>query len=132
MTFKDLRVKGTRLQNTLEDMAQIGATSGGGVQRLTLTSEDKQARDLFVTWLQDLNLEVTVDEMGNIFGKRLGINKDLPPVISGSHIDSQPKGGRFDGMLGVMGVLEVLRTIDDNDLSTDRSIIIVNWTRLGI
>jgi N-carbamoyl-L-amino-acid hydrolase len=128
MTFKDLRVKGTRLQNTLEDMAQIGATSGGGVQRLTLTSEDKQARDLFVTWLQDLNLEVTVDEMGNIFGKRLGINKDLPPVISGSHIDSQPKGGRFDGMLGVMGILEVLRTIDDNDLSTDRSIIIVNWT----
>ncbi|MGD9363872.1 MAG: Zn-dependent hydrolase, partial [Desulfobacterales bacterium] len=97
MDLKELRVNGKRLQNTLEEMAKIGATPGGGVQRLTLTDEDKQARDLFISWLNELDLEVTIDEMGNIFGKRPGKNNDLPPVMSGSHIDSQPKGGRFDG-----------------------------------
>jgi N-carbamoyl-L-amino-acid hydrolase len=128
MDHKDLRVNGKRLQNTLEDMAKIGATPGGGVQRLTLTDEDKQARDLFVSWLNELNLEVTIDEMGNIFGKRPGINNDLPPVMSGSHIDSQPKGGRFDGILGVMGPLEVLRTLNENQIETERPIVIVDWT----
>ncbi len=128
MDLKNLRVNGGRLQGTLEEMAKIGATPGGGVQRLTLTDEDKQARDLFVSWLKELNLEVTVDEMGNIFGKRPGRNNDLPPVMSGSHIDSQPKGGRFDGILGVMGPLEVLRTLHDNNIETERPIIIVDWT----
>ena len=128
MDLKALRVIGGRLQGTLEEMAKIGATPGGGVQRLTLTDEDKQARDLFVSWLKELNLEVTVDEMGNIFGKRPGRNNDLPPVMSGSHIDSQPKGGRFDGILGVMGPLEVLRTLHDNNIETERPIIIVDWT----
>ncbi len=109
-------------------MAKIGATPGGGVQRLTLTDEDKQARDLFVNWLKELNLEVTIDEMGNIFGQRPGKNNDLPPVMSGSHIDSQPKGGRFDGILGVMGPLEVLRTLNENDIETERPIVIVDWT----
>jgi N-carbamoyl-L-amino-acid hydrolase len=128
MKFNDLQVNGTRLQNTLEEMATIGATAGGGVQRLTLTHEDKQARDLFVKWLQDLNLEITIDEMGNIFGKRQGKNHNLLPVMSGSHLDTQPKGGRFDGILGVMGALEALKTLHDNDLETERSIIVVNWT----
>jgi len=128
MELKDLRVNGKRLQGTLEEMAKIGATPGGGVQRLTLTDEDKQARDLFVKWLQKLNLEITVDEMGNIFGKRPGKNNDLPPVMSGSHIDSQPKGGRFDGILGVMGPLEVLRTLHENDVETERPLVIVDWT----
>ncbi|MGD9300354.1 MAG: Zn-dependent hydrolase, partial [Desulfobacterales bacterium] len=89
MNLNDLRVKGKRLQGSLEDMAKIGATPGGGVQRLTLTDEDKQARDLFVQWLKELELEITIDEMGNIFGKRPGKKNDLPPVMSGSHIDSQ-------------------------------------------
>jgi N-carbamoyl-L-amino-acid hydrolase len=128
MNLKDLRINGTRLQNTLEEMAIIGATPGDGVQRLTLTDEDKQARDLFVTWLQALDLEITIDEMGNIFGKWLGKDNDLPPVMSGSHIDSQPKGGRFDGILGVMGALEVLRTLNENNLETERPIEVVNWT----
>jgi len=128
MDLKDLRVNGKRLQGTLEEMAKIGATPGGGVQRLTLTDEDKQARDLFVKWLQALNLEIIVDEMGNIFGKRPGKNNDLPPVMSGSHIDSQPKGGRFDGILGVMGPLEVLRTLHENNVETERPIVIVDWT----
>ncbi|MGD1970862.1 MAG: Zn-dependent hydrolase, partial [Desulfobacterales bacterium] len=128
MDYKDLRINGKRLQNSLEEMAKIGATPGGGVQRLTLSDEDKQARDLFVDWLKELNLEINIDEMGNIFGKRPGKNNDLPPVMSGSHIDSQPKGGRFDGILGVMGPLEVLRTLHENNIETERPIMIVDWT----
>ena len=128
MKLKDLRVNGKRLQSTLEEMAKIGATPRGGVQRLTLTDEDKQARDFFVNWLKELNLEITIDEMGNIFGRRPGKNNDLPPVMSGSHIDSQPKGGRFDGVLGVMGALEVLRTLHESNIETERPIVIVDWT----
>lgn len=128
MDLSDLSVNGKRLQGSLEEMAKIGATPGGGVQRLTLTDEDKQARDLYVSWLKELNLEITVDEMGNIFGKRAGKNNDLPPVMSGSHIDSQPKGGRFDGILGVMGPLEVLRTLHENHVETERPIVICDWT----
>jgi N-carbamoyl-L-amino-acid hydrolase len=128
MDLKDLRVNGKRLQGSLEEMAKIGATPGGGVQRLTLTDEDNQARDLFVQWLKELDLEITIDEMGNIFGKRPGKNNDLPPVMSGSHIDSQPKGGRFDGILGVMGPLEALRTLHQNNVATERPIVIVDWT----
>ncbi len=128
MNPENLRVNGKRLQQTLEDMAKIGATPAGGVQRLTLTDEDKAARDLFVQWLKELNLEITIDEMGNIFGKRAGKNNALTPVLSGSHIDSQPKGGRFDGTLGVMTVLEVLRTLDENDIRTERPLVIVDWT----
>jgi N-carbamoyl-L-amino-acid hydrolase len=123
-----LRINGQRLQKTLEEMASIGATPGGGVQRLTLSDEDQRARDLFVQWLGELNLQITVDEMGNIFGRRPGRNNDLAPVMSGSHIDSQPKGGRFDGILGVMGPLEVLRTLEENDIETERPLVIVDWT----
>jgi len=128
MEIKDLRVNGMRLQETLEEMAKIGATPNGGVQRLTLSDEDKEARDLFVKWLKEMDLDITIDEMGNIFGKRGGKNNDLAPVMSGSHMDSQPKGGRFDGILGVMGALEVLRTIHENKIETERPIIIVDWT----
>jgi N-carbamoyl-L-amino-acid hydrolase len=109
-------------------MAKIGATPNGGVQRLALSDEDKQARDLFVKWLKQLDLEVSIDELGNIFGKRDGINNDLAPVMSGSHIDSQPKGGRFDGILGVMGPLEAIRTLNENNIKTNRPITIVAWT----
>jgi len=128
MSVKDLRVNGVRLRATLEEMAKIGATPGGGVQRLALSDEDKRARDLFTRWLHEIGLEVMVDEMGNIFGKRAGKNRALPPVVSGSHIDSQPKGGRFDGILGVMGALEVVRTIEDMGIQTERPIVIVDWT----
>jgi N-carbamoyl-L-amino-acid hydrolase len=128
MEIKNIRVNGIRLQETLEEMAKIGATPNGGVQRLTLSDEDKEARDLFVRWLKEMDLEITIDEMGNIFGKRGGKNNDLAPVMSGSHIDSQPKGGRFDGILGVMGALEVLRTIHENKIETERPIVIVDWT----
>jgi N-carbamoyl-L-amino-acid hydrolase len=128
MDISTLRVNGKRLRAALEDMATIGATPGGGVQRLALSNEDKQARELFVHWLQDLGLDITVDDMGNIFGKRDGKHADLQPVMTGSHLDSQPKGGRFDGALGVLGSLEVLRTLNENGIDTIRPIILVNWT----
>ncbi len=128
MEIRSLRVNGKRLRTALEEMARIGSTPGGGVDRLALTDEDRQARDLFLKWLREINLKVTVDEMGNIFGKRPGKNPDLPPVLSGSHLDTQPKGGRFDGILGVMGALEVLRTLKENRVETERTVMIVNWT----
>lgn len=128
MDIKNLKANGKRLRSTLEEMAKIGATPGGGVQRLTLSDEDKTARNLFVKWLKEIDLEVTIDEMGNIFGKRPGRNKDLAPVMSGSHLDSQPKGGRFDGILGVMGALEVMRTIHESKIEVERPVIIVDWT----
>jgi len=126
--IEKLRINGARLKTTLEVMARIGATPSGGVHRLALSDQDKQARDLFITWLREIELEVTIDEMGNIFGKRSGNNNDLSPVMSGSHIDSQPMGGRFDGILGVMGALEVFRTIYENKIETQRPVVIVNWT----
>jgi beta-ureidopropionase / N-carbamoyl-L-amino-acid hydrolase len=128
MDVHKLRINGQRLKDSLEQMARIGATPGGGVQRLTLTDEDRQARDLFVSWLRQIDCEVTVDEMGNIFGRRPGRDNSLAPVMSGSHIDSQPKGGRFDGILGVMGSLEVLRTLHENNVGTERPLVVVDWT----
>ncbi|UCF99497.1 MAG: Zn-dependent hydrolase [Spirochaetaceae bacterium] len=128
MDTKSLRINGKRLRSTLEEMAEIGGTPAGGVTRLALSDEDKRARDLFVKWLKELDLEITIDEMGNIFGRRPGKNNELPPVMSGSHIDSQPKGGRFDGILGVMGALEVMRTLHDSKVETEHPVVIVDWT----
>ncbi|MCF7929727.1 MAG: Zn-dependent hydrolase [Spirochaetales bacterium] len=128
MDMNSLRINGKRLQSTLEEMAKIGGTPNGGVTRLALSDEDKKARDLFVSWLEELDMEITIDEMGNIFGKMPGKNNDLDPVMSGSHIDSQPKGGRFDGILGVMGALEVARTLKENNIQLERPYIVVDWT----
>jgi len=128
MDRQQLRVDGKRLRGALEEMATIGATPNGGVYRLTLSDQDRRARDLFVRWLKELDLEVVVDEMGNIFGQWPGQDNALPPVLTGSHVDSQPKGGRFDGILGVMGALEALRTLRDHKVTTRRPIWIVDWT----
>ncbi len=128
MDLGTLRVNGRRLRESLELMAGIGATAGGGLHRLTLTDEDRRARDLYVGWLREIPLEVTVDEMGNIFGSRPGGENQLPPVLTGSHLDTQPNGGRFDGILGVMGALEVVRTLQENGVKTERAVEIVNWT----
>jgi beta-ureidopropionase / N-carbamoyl-L-amino-acid hydrolase len=128
MNTETLRVNGRRLRTSLESMARFGSTPGGGVSRLALSDEDRDARNMFVSWLKEIELDVTVDEMGNIFGKKDGKDKTLPAVMSGSHIDSQPNGGRFDGILGVMGMLEVLRTLQENKIETRRSVYIVNWT----
>ncbi|MFV3291591.1 Zn-dependent hydrolase [Pseudomonas sp. NY11955] len=122
------RINADRLWGSLMEMAQIGATPAGGVSRLALTELDRQGRDLFVRWAREAGCTVRVDAMGNIFARRPGLRDDLPAVITGSHGDSQPAGGKFDGIYGVLAGIEVLRTLNDLDIQTGRPIEIVNWT----
>ena len=124
----DIKINGKRLWDSLMEMAKIGATDKGGVCRLALTDVDKAARDLFVTWCKEAGCTVTIDKMGNIFGRREGTNPDLPPVMTGSHIDSQPTGGKFDGILGVLAGLEVIRALNDADVKTAAPIEVSAWT----
>ncbi|QHS17681.1 Zn-dependent hydrolase [Halopenitus persicus] len=117
-----------RFRRSFEEYSAIGATDNDGLHRLTLTDEDAAVRDLFVSDLESLGLEVTIDEMGNVFGRRPGTDPDADPVMIGSHLDSQPKGGRFDGQLGVLVALETMRALEDAGIETDRPVEIVNWT----
>src|SRR5690349_848995 len=110
------------------EMAKIGATEKGGVCRLALTDLDKQARDLFCQWAKQAGCTIKVDKMGNIFARRPGKDNSLPPVMTGSHIDTQPTGGKFDGNYGVMAGLEVIRTLNDFNYETTRPIEVVIWT----
>jgi len=128
MLNESLGVNARRLQQTIEELALIGGTAHGGMRRLALTNEDKAARELLMQWLSELDLEVTVDDMGNMFGTLPGRDNSLAPVMSGSHLDTQPMGGRFDGVLGVTGALEVIRTLKDRDIRPERPITLVNWT----
>lgn len=112
----------------MEEMARIGATGGGGVHRLALSDQDKEARDLFAAWARDASLEVRVDQMGNMFARRAGREDGASPAMAGSHLDSVPRGGRFDGSLGVLAALEAVRTLNDRKSLTRRPIEIVNWT----
>ena len=122
------KINGERLWASLMTLAEVGATAGGGVCRLALSDEDKVARDLFVGWCKDAGCNVRVDAVGNIFARRPGRNSALPPVMTGSHIDSQPNGGRFDGAYGVMAGLEVLRALNDANIVTDAPLEVVVWT----
>jgi N-carbamoyl-L-amino-acid hydrolase len=117
-----------RLWHTLMASADIGRTARGGLCRLTLTAEDKAVRDLLAGWARDGGYGLTVDGLGNMFLRREGQDADLPPVVIGSHLDTQAKGGRFDGILGVLAGLEVLRTLDDHRIATRRAVEVVNWT----
>ncbi|HVJ62640.1 MAG TPA: Zn-dependent hydrolase [Tahibacter sp.] len=123
-----LSVNGARLWDSLMEMAKIGATPKGGVCRLALTDLDKQGRDLFVRWAKEAGCTISVDRMGNVFARRAGIDDSLPPVVTGSHADSQPTGGRFDGIYGVLGGLEVIRSLNDRGIRTKRAIETVIWT----
>ena len=123
-----LRINSERLWQSLMTLAQIGATPKGGVARLALTDLDRQGRDLVVSWARELGMNVTVDQIGNIFMRRAGRNPDLPPVMTGSHIDTQPTGGKFDGNYGVLAGLEVVRTLNDHGIETDAPIEVVVWT----
>ena len=124
----NLAVDGARLWDSLMDMARIGATPRGGVKRLTLTDLDRQSRDLFVTWCKAAGCSITVDAMGSIFARRPGTDDSLPPVMVGSHLDTQPTGGKFDGALGVMAALELVRTLNDLDVTTRHPIEVAMWT----
>ena len=123
-----LKINETRLWNSLMEMAKIGATAKGGVCRLALTDLDREGRDLFVKWCKEAGCTVTVDFMGNIFARRPGRNNALAPVGTGSHLDSQPTGGRFDGVYGVLAGLEVIRTLNDLGIETERPLEASVWT----
>lgn len=124
----NLRVDGARLWDSLMQMARIGATPKGGVNRLTLTDLDRESRDLFVAWCREAGCTIGVDCMGSIFARRKGADDALPPVMIGSHLDTQPTGGKFDGALGVLAALELVRTLDDLDIRTLHPIEVAMWT----
>jgi len=126
--LSNVRVDGVRLWDSLMEMAKIGATPKGGCKRLTLTDLDGEARRLFRRWAEDAGLGVKVDEMGNMFARRPGEDEALAPVMMGSHLDTQPTGGKFDGALGVLGALEVVRSLNDLKIKTRRPIEVANWT----
>jgi N-carbamoyl-L-amino-acid hydrolase len=124
----ELVINGRRLWDSLMEMAKIGATPKGGVCRLALTDLDKQGRDLFVRWAKEAGCTISIDRMGNVFARRAGRDDSLAPVVTGSHADSQPTGGKFDGIYGVLGGLEVIRALNDHGIETERPIEVVIWT----
>ncbi len=124
----NIRIDGGRLWSSLMEMAEFGATPKGGVCRISFTEEDRQARNLFTKWCEGAGLSVSVDKFGNMFGRRAGRNPDLAPVMVGSHLDSQPTGGKYDGAYGVLAGLEILRCLNDAGIETERPIEVVNWT----
>jgi N-carbamoyl-L-amino-acid hydrolase len=123
-----LAIKGSRLWDSLMELARIGGTARGGVCRLALTDLDKQGRDLVVGWGREAGMQVTVDQIGNVFLRRKGRNEALPPIVCGSHIDTQPTGGKFDGNYGVLAGLEVVRTLNDHGIETEAPIEVAFWT----
>jgi N-carbamoyl-L-amino-acid hydrolase len=123
-----LRVDGARLWDSLMTLARIGATPKGGVRRLALSELDGQGRDLFVRWCREAELDVAVDGIGNIFARRAGRDPSRAPVVSGSHLDTQPSGGKFDGCYGVLAALEVVRTLNDAGVATAAPLEVAVWT----
>ena len=125
---QDWRVDGSRLWRSLMDLAAIGATPRGGVCRLALTDLDRQGRECVIRWGRDAGLSITTDRIGNVFMRRAGRRPELPPVMAGSHIDTQPTGGKFDGNYGVLAALEVVRTLNDRGVQTDAPLEVAFWT----
>lgn len=123
-----LRINEDRLWRSLMELAAIGATEKGGVKRLALSDLDKQGRDLVVSWGREAGLQITVDQIGNVFMRRAGKQATRPPVMAGSHIDTQPTGGKFDGNYGVLAALEVVRTLNDHNIETEAPIEVAFWT----
>ena len=129
MTAKtNLTINPQRLWDTLMETAAFGATPKGGIKRLTVSDEDRKVRDWFKAECEKLGCTVVVDEVGNMFATRAGKRKDVTPIAMGSHLDTQPTGGKFDGVLGVLGALEALRTLVDMGYETNAPVMIVNWT----
>src|SRR5437764_10991854 len=127
ITPTSVRIDGPRLWRSLMELAQIGATPKGGVRRLALTDLDRQGRDLVIGWLRDAGASVEIDGAGNIFAIRRG-REDRAPVLTGSHVDTQPSGGKFDGNYGVLAGLEVLRTLNDAGIVTRKPVGVAIWT----
>jgi len=123
-----ISIDSDRLWGSLMELAKIGATTKGGVRRLALSELDGQARDLFIRWCKEAGCSISVDGIGNIFARRPGKDDRLPPIITGSHIDTQPSGGKFDGNYGVMAGLEVVRTLNDHRVQTQAPVEVAVWT----
>ena len=128
VSVKNLRIDPDRLWDSLMEMAKIGPGIAGGNNRQTLTDEDAEGRTLFQSWCEKAGMDMGVDTMGNMFATRAGTDPDALPVYVGSHLDTQPTGGKYDGVLGVLGGLELVRTLNDLDVSTKHPIVVVNWT----
>jgi beta-ureidopropionase / N-carbamoyl-L-amino-acid hydrolase len=126
--MRNLKVNGERLWASLMTLAEIGATPKGGVCRLAASDLDAVARRLFIGWCEEAGCTVRIDRIGNIFARRPGRNPNLPPVMTGSHLDTQPTGGKFDGAYGVMAALEVVRTLNDLGIDSEAPIEIAAWT----
>ncbi|MFJ8265957.1 Zn-dependent hydrolase [Peribacillus asahii] len=123
-----LTIDNKRLLQSIKASSIIGPTQNGGLNRLALSDEDKVMRDLFKQWMEEEGLQVRYDDFGNMYGRREGINNDDAAVLVGSHLDTQPNGGKFDGVLGVLAALEVIRVLNENNIKTKRPIEIVNFT----
>src|SRR2546428_9007896 len=122
-----MRIDRQRLERSIEELGAIGATARGGLTRLALSDEDKRGRDWMVARMREAGLRITIDRMGNIFGERAG-TESLPPVLMGSHIDSVPTGGKYDGQLGVLCALEAIRTLNDHAVQTRHPVTLVIFT----
>jgi N-carbamoyl-L-amino-acid hydrolase len=125
---ENLRINPERLWDSLMDMAKIGPGIAGGNNRQTVTDEDAEGRRLFQKWCEDAGLTMGVDEMGTMFMRREGTDPEALPVYVGSHLDTQPTGGKYDGVLGVLAGLEIVRTLNDLDIKTKHPIVVTNWT----
>lgn len=125
---ENLRINSARLWDSLMDMAQIGPGVAGGCNRQTLTDADNEGRHRFADWCKAAGMTMGVDTMGNMFATRAGTDETALPVYMGSHLDTQPTGGKYDGVLGVLGALEVVRTMNDLGIKTKHPIVVTNWT----
>ncbi|MGB1863042.1 MAG: Zn-dependent hydrolase [Candidatus Puniceispirillum sp.] len=128
MRGKNLRINSDRLWDSLMDMAKIGPGIAGGNNRQTLTDEDAEGRRVFKQWCEAEGMTMGLDKLGNMFARREGADSSLPPVMVGSHLDTQPTGGKYDGVLGVLAGLEIIRTLNDTGIKTRHPIEVVNWT----
>ncbi|MEL6209667.1 MAG: M20/M25/M40 family metallo-hydrolase, partial [Pseudomonadota bacterium] len=124
----NLRIDGARLWDSLMEMAKIGPGVAGGNNRQTLTEADAEGRSLFQRWCEAEGMTMGTDEMGTMFARREGTDPEALPVYVGSHLDTQPTGGKYDGVLGVLGALEMVRTLNELGVKTRRPIVVVNWT----
>ncbi|TPI52551.1 MULTISPECIES: Zn-dependent hydrolase [unclassified Mesorhizobium] len=125
---ENLRINSDRLWDSIMEMAKIGPGIAGGNNRQTVTDEDGEGRHLFKRWCDAAGLEMGIDEMGTMFARREGADPSLPPVYVGSHLDTQPTGGKYDGVLGVLGGLEIVRSLNDLGIKTKHPIVVTNWT----
>ena len=128
ISISNLRINGDRLWDSLMEMAKIGPGVAGGNNRQTLTDEDSEGRHLFKRWCEDQGCSMGLDKMGNMFARREGMDPDALPVYVGSHLDTQPTGGKYDGVLGVLGGLEIIRSLNDLEIKTKHPIVVTNWS----